>query len=206
MLRARDRQAASTSTACARHIGTPTRMSRGWKRVLELNRSRPALFNALSDGTIYLGVANALPRHAGGRDVLRRSGRGDGVQGARTASARSTDEKYRLLFVGRALLPDLPPLQRDVHATGAATFVHSTYLWFASGGANLGFQYDLARSAREPRRGRADRRARRDGQHVLPDQALRRAWSTSSPPTASSITRSRAAAPSRPGSPTAGAR
>ena len=29
-------------------------------------------------------------------------------------------------------------------AEHGGTFVHSTYLWFASGGANLGFQYDLA--------------------------------------------------------------
>jgi hypothetical protein len=28
--------------------------------VLELNRRRPAVFNALSDGTIYLGVANGF--------------------------------------------------------------------------------------------------------------------------------------------------
>ena len=35
-------------------------MSRGWKRVLEINASRPSVFNALTDGTIYLGVANAL--------------------------------------------------------------------------------------------------------------------------------------------------
>ena len=35
-------------------------MNRGWKEVLELNQNRPSMFNALSDGTIYLGVANAL--------------------------------------------------------------------------------------------------------------------------------------------------
>src|SRR5512141_1154754 len=38
-------------------------MSRGWKRVLELNRSRPSLFNALSDGTIYLGMCNGFRGH-----------------------------------------------------------------------------------------------------------------------------------------------
>ena len=29
--------------------------------------------------------------------------------------------------------------------SGAATFVNSTYLWFASGGTNRGFEYDLDR-------------------------------------------------------------
>ena len=64
-------------------------MSRGWQRVLELNRSRPATFNALSDGTIYLGVANGFRGTAEGRPLLHRARRGDGVQGAPTGSARS---------------------------------------------------------------------------------------------------------------------
>src|SRR5574337_463539 len=35
-------------------------MSVAWRRVLELNKAVPAPFNALNEGTIYLGVANAL--------------------------------------------------------------------------------------------------------------------------------------------------
>jgi len=31
-----------------------------WRRMLELNKSHPAVFNALTDGTVYLGVANAM--------------------------------------------------------------------------------------------------------------------------------------------------
>ena len=37
-------------------MGYANEMSRGWKQVLEFNKSRPSLFNALTDGTIYLGV------------------------------------------------------------------------------------------------------------------------------------------------------
>ena len=55
-----------------------------------------------------------------------------------------TDEKYRLLFVG---VPCYPIFRRfnELFTEWGGTFVNSTYLWFASGGANLGFEYDLAR-------------------------------------------------------------
>ncbi|HDY75342.1 MAG TPA: hypothetical protein ENH49_02335, partial [Candidatus Marinimicrobia bacterium] len=36
------------------------KMTISFKRMLELNRSKPSLFNALTDGTIYLGVANTF--------------------------------------------------------------------------------------------------------------------------------------------------
>jgi benzoyl-CoA reductase subunit B len=41
-------------------------VSRGWKRVLELNQSHPSVFNAVTDGTIYLGVANGFRGAAAG--------------------------------------------------------------------------------------------------------------------------------------------
>ena len=31
-----------------------------WRRVIEFNRTRPAVFNALTDGTVFLGVANGF--------------------------------------------------------------------------------------------------------------------------------------------------
>ena len=51
-------------------MGHANRMSRSWKRVLELNASRPSLFNALSDGTIYLGVCNSFRGDARGADYF----------------------------------------------------------------------------------------------------------------------------------------
>jgi benzoyl-CoA reductase subunit B len=117
------------------------RMSAAWQRVLELNRSRPAPFNALSDGTIYLGVANAYRgSEAGARyfdelveEMELKSARGIGTL---------TDERYRLLFVG---VPCYPIFRRftELFSEPGGNFVHSTYLWFASGGANTGWQCRL---------------------------------------------------------------
>ena len=124
-------------------MGCANEMSRGWKQVLEFNKTRPSLFNALTDATIYLGVANSF-RGApeGGRyftnlveEMAHKAAHGIGTM---------SEEKYRLFFVG---VPCYPIFRRfnELFTEWGGTFVHSTYLWFASGGANLGFQYDLAR-------------------------------------------------------------
>jgi benzoyl-CoA reductase subunit B len=116
-------------------------MSRSWQRILELNRGTPAVFDALVEGTVYLGVANGLRGTAQGaayfRDLveeleLRRS---LGIGAIR-------DEKHRLVFVG---VPCYPIFRRffELFEEWGGVFVSSTYLWFAAGGLNLGFQYDL---------------------------------------------------------------
>jgi len=123
-----------------RHANT---MNRGWHRVLELNEHRPSLFNALSDGTIYLGVANALRGTAEGASFFE-----DLVAEMEYKAARGigtlTEELYRLIFVG---VPCYPIFRRfnELFTELGGTFVNSTYLWFASGGSNLGLQYDLDR-------------------------------------------------------------
>jgi benzoyl-CoA reductase subunit B len=124
-------------------MGYANEMSRGWKQVLEFNKSRPSLFNALTDGTIYLGVANGFRgSKEGGRffsnlvdEMAYKAAHGIGT---------STDEKYRLTFIG---VPCYPIFRKfsELFSEWGGTFVHSTYLWFASGGANLGFEYDLSR-------------------------------------------------------------
>jgi len=117
-------------------------MSRDWKRVLELNASRPAPFNALSDGTIYLGVANAYRGSAEGeayfRDLVEEM-----TYKAEAGIGTLTDERYRLIFVG---VPCYPIFRRftELFSELGGNFVHSTYLWFASGGANLGFECDVS--------------------------------------------------------------
>jgi benzoyl-CoA reductase subunit B len=123
-------------------MGYANRMSASWKRVLDLNRSRPSLFNALSDGTIFLGVCNGLRGSAAGAayfDDLVEEMEYRAAQGIGTL----TDEQYRLVFVG---VPCYPIFRRfnELFTEHGGTFVHSTYLWFASGGSNLGFEYDLA--------------------------------------------------------------
>jgi benzoyl-CoA reductase subunit B len=118
-------------------------MTRGWERVLELNRSRPAVFNALTDGTIFLGVCNTMrgsPEGARYFEQLVEEMEYKRMQGIGTL----TDEKHRLIFVG---VPCYPMFRRfgELFSEWGGAFVNSTYLWFASGGANLGFQYELAR-------------------------------------------------------------
>ena len=117
-------------------------MSRGWQRVLEINRSRPATFNALSDGTIFLGVANGFRGTPEGARYFTEL-----VEEMEYKSANGigslTEEDYRLIFVG---VPCYPIFRRftELFTELGGVFVHSTYLWFASGGSNLGWQYDLA--------------------------------------------------------------
>lgn len=121
-----------------RHANT---MSAAWKRILEINMSRPSVFNALTDGTIYLGVANGFRGHeAGARyftDLVEEM-EYKAAQGIGTLS----EEEFRLVFVG---VPCYPIFRRfnELFTHSGGTFVNSTYLWFASGGTNLGYQYDL---------------------------------------------------------------
>jgi benzoyl-CoA reductase subunit B len=116
------------------------RLGRGWKRVLELNQSRPSLYNALSDGTIYLGVANGFRGAPEGATYFEQLveemelKQKDGI-------GTLVDERFRLVFVG---VPCYPIFRRftELFTEHGGTFVTSTYLWFASGGANRAFEYD----------------------------------------------------------------
>ena len=124
-------------------MGHANEMIRGWRRVLELNKSSPAVFNALTDGTIYLGAANAFRGTAAGgsyftelvEEMEFKSNNGIGTL---------LEEKHRLIFVG---VPCYPIFRRfnEFFSDWGGIFVNSTYLWFASGGINLGFEYDLDR-------------------------------------------------------------
>jgi benzoyl-CoA reductase subunit B len=115
--------------------------SRSWQQVLELNRNRPSVFNALTDGTIYLGVANGFRGTEEGaayfaelaEEMQHKVDNGIGTL---------TEEDYRLSFVG---VPCYPIFRRfnELFTEWGGTFVTSTYLWFASGGMNRGYQYDL---------------------------------------------------------------
>jgi benzoyl-CoA reductase subunit B len=121
------------------------RMGRAWRRVLELNRNRPAAFDAMMEGTIYLGVANALRgTEAGARyfeelaeemEYKAQHGIGPLVDHGR---------EHRLIFVG---VPCYPIFRRfyQLFSEWGGVFVSSTYAWFASGGLNLDFEYDLER-------------------------------------------------------------
>ncbi len=118
-------------------------MSLAWKRVLELNRAVPAPFNALNEGTIYLGVANALRGTAAGAKYFQELVQEMEYKGAHGIGTLP-QEKYRLTFVG---VPCYPIFRRfyELFAEWGGTFVNSSYLGFAAGGMDLGFQYDLSR-------------------------------------------------------------
>lgn len=118
-------------------------MSKGWKRVLELNKSKPSVFNAVTDGTIFLGVANAFKGTREGAEYFSRL-----VEEMEYKAANGiglpVEEEHRLIFVG---VPCYPIFRRfsEMFTEWGGAFVNSTYLWFASGGTNMGFEYDLAR-------------------------------------------------------------
>jgi benzoyl-CoA reductase subunit B len=118
-------------------------MSASWRRVIALNRHEPAVFGALTDGTVYLGVANGFRGTAEGQRYFE-----DLVEEMEHKAARGLGtidaERHRLVFVG---VPCYPIFRRfnEMFSEWGGVFVNSTYLWFASGGADLGFEYDLAR-------------------------------------------------------------
>ena len=118
-------------------------MGAAFKELIALNRSTPAVFNAVSDGTVYLGVANGFRGTPEGAAYFR-----DLVEEmtfkAEHGIGTVTDEKHRLVFVG---VPCYPIFRRfnELFSEWGGAFVSSTYLWFASGGAGLGWQYDLSR-------------------------------------------------------------
>ncbi|MDP6345000.1 MAG: 2-hydroxyacyl-CoA dehydratase family protein [Alphaproteobacteria bacterium] len=124
-------------------LGHANDQMRAWARVHELNRNVPALYNAITDGTVYLGVANAFKGRPEGARFFE-----DLVEEleykAANGIAALPDEQYRLIFMG---VPCYPIFRRfdDLFASHGGTFVVSAYTSFASGGIDMGFQYDLDR-------------------------------------------------------------
>jgi benzoyl-CoA reductase subunit B len=121
------------------------RMGRAWRQLLSLNRSRPAVFDAMMEGTIYLGVANALRGTEEGAKYFE-----DLVEEMAYKSLHHIgplmghDKEHRLIFVG---VPCYPIFRRfyQLFSEWSGVFVGSTYMWFASGGLDLDYEYDLSR-------------------------------------------------------------
>ncbi len=123
-------------------MGYANQMSASWARLLALNKNNPSVFNALTDGTVFLGVANAFRGTEKGARFFQ-----DLVEEmefkAENGLGTLTKEEHRLSFVG---VPCYPIFRRfnEIFSEWGGTFVSSTYLWFASGGTNRGYQYELA--------------------------------------------------------------
>jgi benzoyl-CoA reductase subunit B len=123
------------------------RMGRAWRQVLRLNRSRPAVFDAMMEGTIYLGVANALRGTLAGAEYFENLAEEmayKSLHGISPLLDRDHEGEHRLIFVG---VPCYPIFRRfyQLFSEWGGAFVSSTYTWFASGGLNMDFEYDLDR-------------------------------------------------------------
>ncbi len=123
-------------------LGYSNRMSAAWSQVLDLNKSKPAVFNALTDGTIFLGVANGFRGTEEGAKYFEDLVTELKYKVEHGIGTLVDEEIYRLIFVG---VPCYPIFRRfnELFTEWGGTFINSTYLWFASGGTNRGFQYDL---------------------------------------------------------------
>jgi benzoyl-CoA reductase subunit B len=133
-------------------LGYANEMSLGWQRVQELNKSSTAVFNALTDGTIYLGVANGfrgLPEGAAYfKDLVEemeyRVDHKIGIQETTKAGTVTLDQQFRLAFVGAPCYPSFRAFN-NMFSDWGGVFVTSSYLWYGSGGSCTGFEYDLTR-------------------------------------------------------------
>jgi benzoyl-CoA reductase subunit B len=92
---------------------------------------------------VYLGVANGFRGRATGSRFFQELVDEMEYKAAHRIGTL-TEEKYRLIFVG---VPCYPIFRRfnEMFTDWGGTFLNSTYLWFASGGTNRGFQFDLNR-------------------------------------------------------------
>ncbi|MEN8144165.1 MAG: 2-hydroxyacyl-CoA dehydratase family protein [Gemmatimonadota bacterium] len=120
-------------------------MGRSWRRMMAINQGSPAVYDAMLDGTIYLGVANALRGTPEGVAYFRDLVKEMEHKAAQGISPHGVGvEEHRLIFVG---VPCYPIFRRfyELFSDWGGTFVSSTYMWFASGGLHLDFEYDLTR-------------------------------------------------------------
>lgn len=121
-------------------LGYANDVNVSWKRVLELNANTPSVFNALTDGTIYLGVANGFKGTKEGSEFFKNLVE-EMEYKVQQEIGTVTEEKFRLAFIG---VPCYPIFRRfnEMFSEWGGVFVQSSYLWFAAGGSNMGYSYD----------------------------------------------------------------
>jgi benzoyl-CoA reductase subunit B len=121
----------------ANHMGSD------WHEVIELNKNVPAPFNAQGDGIDYMGVINIRRGTAEGRAFTARLLQ-ETQEKVRRGFSTIPDERFRLLITGPACYPQFRRFL-ELFKEWGGVFVHSEYLTYASGGLDMGIQYDLSR-------------------------------------------------------------
>ena len=124
-------------------LGDVNRMSQLYRSILDINKNKPAPFNALTEGINYMGIAN----------ILR--GRPEGVEFMETVLSELEervahnvgavpDEAFRLLLVGVACYTNFKEFA-GMFERWNGVFVASEYMSFAGGGIDRGVAYDPSR-------------------------------------------------------------
>jgi len=131
-------------------LGYANDMTLCWQQVVELNKNRPAVYNAMTDGTVFLGVANAFRGTKQGavyfadlvEEMEYRVKHGIGILRKTDHGMVPVEQKFRLALVGT---PCYPIFRRfdDLFAKFGGVFVNSSYMSFGSGGTCAGYTYDL---------------------------------------------------------------
>jgi benzoyl-CoA reductase subunit B len=124
-------------------LGHANTQTAAWAKVHDINRAKPAVYNAVTDGTVFLGVANAFKGRAEGARFFTELVE-ELEHKAANGIAAVPGEAYRLAFMG---IPCYPIFRgfTDMFTQHGGVFVTSGYTSIASGGADIGFAYDLAR-------------------------------------------------------------
>lgn len=119
------------------------RLSAAYRTLLAENKNRPAPFDALREGVVYMGIANAFRGDPDGGRFMELA-----VEELRQQVAAGVgvlpDERFRLVFTGPACYSDFRRFLTLFKDWGSV-FVHSEYMSYAGGGIDRGIEYDLRR-------------------------------------------------------------
>lgn len=125
------------------HLYYENEMKRYYRRLMELNKSCPAPFDALSHGTAFLGIMNVLRGTKEGAEYFRRTVEEMEYKVAHGMGALP-EEKFRLFMTG---VPCYPIWRRfgEMFNEKGGNFVYCTYMAFASGGSDVDYDFDVER-------------------------------------------------------------
>lgn len=124
-------------------MGEVNKMAVAYQELLALNRHVPAPFNAMKDGVVFMGIANAwrgTPEGARFMEIAVQEMK----ERVQNGVAALPGEKFRLLFVGTTCYVQFRRFMQLFEDWGGI-FVHNEYMTYAGGGIDRGIQYDLNR-------------------------------------------------------------